>query len=313
MPRSKEMLARQRSMQEVVEETNQAAEAEAAAKADKETKPDIAKPAEVAPIDGAKEEGQVSDTAQPAEGELERAIAEKVAKRLGWVPLDEWKRDPAKHRSAEQFLEDTPKQLEAHKEQARRAAQAAEAAFEEERRQLLTTAEAKARAAVEAKDPDAAAAAVKEAAGDSPRVTAWIAAHPWFTQDPAARIVAAKATGVAHAAGLTEQEQLEAAELAVKKRFPEYFEREETSVALVREAPKEEVRLSEIKRAPAVNAPSRTTPSEKPNKEKGYGDIPQAMRQDFERHQLRKFTGRGLTTEQAQTRYAQAYWKELPA
>lgn len=262
------------------------------------------------PVDGVAEPVQLVDAAQVSEGDVERAIQEKLATKLGWTPQDQWKRDPAKWRDAAEFLEDTPRQLEAHKERARRAAQAAEAAFEDERRRVQAEAEAAVRAAADAQDPDAAAKAAKQLAansGPSARVQAWVAERSWYRDDPAARAEATKAGNVAAAAGLNEADQLEAADMAVRKRYPEYFGDETPPPQ--RQAPKD-VPLSEIRRPPAVNPPSRGVPPTPANKEKGYGDLPHSVRQDFERHLLRKFTNRGLTTEDAQARYAKSYWHD---
>lgn len=298
-----------RSLQEIVDDQpGNTVVAEPA----KEPKAATPESVQAAPLDDKVETGQSSDTAPLPEGELRRSIYEELAKPFGWAPKEEWKRDPAKWRDAEEFLKDTPKQLEAHKEQARRAAQAAEAAFEEDRRRLLSVAEAKVKAAAEAQDPDAAAAAAREVAahsGPPPQTVAWMARNAWFNQDRGAQAVAVTAIRKAEAAGLNIEEQLEAGEMAAKKRFPEYFAEE--TPATVREAPKEEVRLSEIKRPPAVNAPSRTTASEKPNKERGYADLPQVARQAYERHFERKFMSQhGLSKEDGQARYAASYWKD---
>lgn len=263
----------------------------------------------VPPLDEAEENRQSSET-QVSEGELE--MARNVAKRMGWTPKEAWKGDATRWRDAPEYLEETPRHLEEMRERAKRAAQAAEAAFEDDRRRLLAQAEAGVKAAAEAKDPEAAAAAAKQLAahsGPSPRVSSWVAERPWYREDPAARAEATKAADLAAAAGYTEAEQLEAADLAVKRRFPEYYgaSREE---APRREAPKEEVRLSEIKRPPTVNAPSRTTPTPQ-NKERGYADLPQDVRRTFEQTLQRKFTNRGDTVEQAQSRYAKSYWREI--
>lgn len=300
MARSKALLERQRSTAEMVDAIDEPA-LEAAATA--------ALPAVTAPLDDVSQEVQTSDTAEAAEGELRRSIYEELAKPFGWVPKEEWTRDVALHRDAEQFLKDTPAQLEAHKERARRAAQAAEAAFEDDRRRLLGEAEARVRQAAEAQDPEAAAAAAREVAahsGPPPQTVAWMARNTWFREDTGAQAVAVTAIKRAEAAGLSIQDQLEAGEMAAKKRFPEYFGEDSP---LRREAPKEEVRLSEIKRPPVVNPPSRTTPSTAP-KERGFTDLPQVARQSYERFFERKFMSHGLTKEEAQARYAASYWKD---
>lgn len=304
MPRSKSMLARQRSLEELVDSQpgNTPAEDTNTAAPEAPEKP---------AIDAGDEAGQLSPTVEVTEGDLKRSIYEELAKPFGWVPKEEWKRDPALHRDAETFLRDTPKELQAHKERARRAAQAAEAAFEDDRRRLRDEAEAKVRAAAEAQDPEAAAAAAREVAahsGPPPQTRAWMAANAWFDQDPDMRQIAITAIRKAEAIGLSIEDQLDAGSMAVKRRFPERFE-DEAPVVPPREAPKEEVRLSSVK-PPAVNAPIRASAADRPSKEKGFADMPQAIRQDYERHLERRFLGRGLSKEEAQTRYATAYWKD---
>ena len=306
-----------RSMKEIVDGQpgNVAADLE-------ETKVETPAPetVETPAIDAEAEAGQSSEQAtQPTEGE--RELAQRIAKRMGWAPKEEWKRDPTKWEDEFQFLDRTPTELVATRqrnaelaERAKRAAQAAEAAFEEDRRRLLAEAEAKVRAAANAKDPEAAAAAAREVAahsGPHPKTAAWIARNSWFNEDQGAQAVAVTAIRKAEAAGFSIEDQLEAGEMAARKRFPEYFGAAETTP--VREAPKEEIPLSQVRRPPVVQTPSRTTQTTRATTERGFADIPSAMRQQFEQRLQRLFTNRGLTVQQAQDRYAKSYWAENPS
>src|SRR5580704_3545528 len=109
----------------------------------------VAEPAPAQPLDANAEGGQISRTGQVSEGELELEVARKVAKRLGWTPQEEWKRDPAKWRDAPEFLEETPRHIESLRDQNKRMGQAAEAAIEEARRAALEEARAELAAATE--------------------------------------------------------------------------------------------------------------------------------------------------------------------
>lgn len=157
---------------------------------------------------------------------------EARAKRLGWVPAEEFKGDPAKHRSAEEFLDrgetllpilkrDNDKLHEGMSRLERRLAeqektfgQFAEFATKAEERayrRALTELEAKRDAAIETADvngaksaqrqidelnKDAAPKVEKSKTEDTPRVdptvTAWISENDWFDKDPALRGFALK-------------------------------------------------------------------------------------------------------------------------
>lgn len=249
------------------------------------------------------------------EGELE--LARSVAKQMGWVPLEEWTRDPAKHVDAPQFLKDTPNQVLLLRqrnaelaERAKRASQAADAILEDERHRARQEALAEARAAAEASDPDKAEAAAKKLAansGPSAAAQSWVAGREWLKSEPDAWQMALRACDQARAVGLTEAEQLVSADMALRKRFPEYYPAES---APQREAlPPEEARLSEIRRPPPVQQGTRTATGPA-TKEKGYPDLPSDIRHTFENSLLRKFTNRGVPAEQARANYAARYWAE---
>lgn len=235
-----------------------------------------------------------------SEGELE--LSRTVAKRLGWTPKEDWTRDPAKWRDAPEFLEDTPRQIETLKERLKRTGQVTSDLLEEERRKARIEAQAELRQAAEAGNADAASAAAEKLArvsGPPPETVAWIGRNAWFNDDPDAQVLAVSEINRLAAQGASIPDQLSAAEAKVRKRFPEHFE--------VREQPREEVRLSEVRRnPPSVSAGSRggvVVP-----KEKGFTDIPAGDRQQYEKHFAKRFVNQGLTAEQAQTKYARSYW-----
>lgn len=251
-------------------------------------------------IDAGGEQGQASP--EPAsEGELE--IARKVAKRLGWTPKEEWTRDPDKWRDADEFLDNTPREIDSLRERLRRAGQAAEDAIEEGRRRARAEAEAELRGAVREGDEDRAVAAadrVAKSAGPHPETVAWMSRNAWFETDPGARALAASEVERVAKSGGTIRDQLDAAEKLVRQRFPEHFGEVRT--------PERETRLSERKAPPAVTGGSRATTTAP--KEKGWSDLPREARDQATKHFIRQYQGYGLTEAQAQARYAKAYWRD---
>ena len=250
----------------------------------------------------------------------ELELAQKVAKRAGWVDLEEWTRlgrDPAKHVDAPKYLEDTPRALKNAQERARRAAQAAEAVIEAERAKAREDAQAKVRAAATAQDPDAAAEAARQLAansGPSQRTQAWMAERSFLRDDPDAFQLAQGVCNRGAAAGLSEAEQLEAADMALRKRFPEHFEFERQAPQPPPPKPNGEARLSDLKPpppAPAVQPGTRSGPAtQNGSGEKGFKELPASVRADYERHFAKRFANMGLKPEDAQKRYAASYWKE---
>jgi hypothetical protein len=257
------------------------------------------------PEDGAANEDvdnvpEVDDfrTGQVSEGELE--LARSVAKRMGWTPKEEWKRDPAKWVDAPDFLENTPRELEQAKDKLKRSAQANEAAIEEVRRQERLQALEEIR--TNAGDPEkvnAAVERVKAAEGPPPQVQAWVRDNPWFNEDPEAADYATSVSNRLAREGRPVAEQLEAARVAVMKRFPEYS-------GQARAAEPTETRLSEARRPP-VQAGSRG-PSSAP-KERGWGDLPSTARAAAAAF-VKQYQRRGLTEADAQKRYADSYWRD---
>ena len=247
---------------------------------------------------------QVDDfrTGQVSEGELD--LARSVAKRMGWTPKEEWKRDPAKWVDAPDFLENTPRELELAKDRLRRTAQATEAAIEEVRRQERLQALEEVRIAERAGDTakaDAAAERVKAAEGPPPQVQSWVRDNPWYNEDPEAADYARAITNRLAIEGRPVSEQLEAARAAVMKRFPEH-----AGQAGRREEPTE-ARLSEVRRPPPMANGSRGTGSVQ--RERGWGDLPPAVRSAAAPF-VKQYQRRGLTEADAQKRYAGSYWSD---
>ena len=250
-------------------------------------------------------EPEPSQSARSGEiDEAELAVSRSVARRLGWVPLEEWKRDPDKWSDAPAYLEETPRQIETLKERLKRTGQVTEAVAEEARLRGIQEAEGRLMQAVEAGDKDEALKAARAAQGPPPQTIAWLGRNPWFNQDPDARLLAANSMKRAELAGATIEQQLQAGEDAVKRRFPEHFEPEVE--------PQREARLSEIRTPPQVQGGSRGAVIQR-TKEKGWVDIPAGDRGQMERGVERRARAHGKSVEEVRAWTAANYWREQEA
>lgn len=213
----------------------------------------------------------------------------------------------------------------AMRERLQRTTQAAADAIEEDRRQAREAAQAEIKAAAEAQDTDRvskAADRLEQLSPPPPQTVAWMAKNTWFHSDPDAKLIATATANRLMREGRSIEDQLQAAEAIVRKRFPEHFEGpsldedfldEPSARQARREEPRQEaeVRLSDSRRVqapPAVSEGNRARVGAP--KEKGYNDIPQGDRFLFSQKLLPKYIGRGMTAEQAKTRWAGAYWRE---
>jgi hypothetical protein len=232
--------------------------------------------------------------------EAELEVARSVAKRMGWTPKEDWKRDPARWVDAPEFLEKTPTELDTLKERLRRTSQAAADAIEEERRRARIEAQNEIRSAAEAQQ-------LEKVSGPPAETVAWIARNEWFNQDPAARAVAAAVTERLHSQGKSNAEQLEAAEAEVKRRFPEYFGQAE-----VRREP-DEVKAPDVRRqapiAPQVQAGTRGSDGSR-QRVRTFADINPSDRALFDKHFRKRFEAQLGSKDAAEAKYAASYWRE---
>jgi hypothetical protein len=252
-------------------------------------------------IDTETETEQHSRSGLVSEAEIE--VARSVAKRMGWTPKEEWKRDPAKWRDAPEFLENTPNEIQSLKERQRRSAQAVESAMEETRRQARIDAQREIREAADAGEADRAVAAAERLASNSgppAQTVAWLAENPWFETDPEAQALATAVINRSFAMKMTTSEQLKTAEEAVRKRFPEHFPQPRA-----REEERE-TRLSETRRPPAVQEGNRSVNTAP--KVKTFADIPAADRNMYET-KFRRVYETKLKPDEAKAKYAAAYWR----
>lgn len=228
----------------------------------------------------------------------------RLAKELGYK--EDFEGSPDKRLEVHQYLERFPRVFEETKSRSTRAARAAAEAIEDERRRIREESIQQVRQAADPEVRVQAAQRLAEVSGPPPETQEWLTRNPWFHTDPDAQALAQRRVIEAAKRGLTIPAQLQEAEEAVRKRFPEYFPGEAVSG-------QPEQRLSDVRRSaanpPQVQQGSRVgTPQVK---EKGYADIPRVNRREFEFHLLKKFMSRGMTQAQAETQYAKSYWKEV--
>lgn len=249
-----------------------------------------------------------SVTTQEDEASPELVVSRTVARRMGWVPKEEWKRDPAKWVEADQYLENTPTEIAALKDDRRRMGNVAEAMAEEARQRGIREAEDRLKQATEKGDTDGAVAAARQMQGPPPQTVAWLTRNPWFNSDLDAQALAAAAMLRAQNSGGGIETQLAAGEDAVRKRFPEHF-----GVVARIEPQETETRLSETRMTPPqVQGGSRGGTQQRP-KEKGWGDLPSAARSQMAKAVQRAVRNHGKTEAEAQSFIARAYWSEQAA
>ena len=253
-------------------------------------------------LDDGPDIGQSSERSESSQGELD--LARSVARRMGWVPREEWSRDPDRWVDADEFLEQKPRELETLKERLKRTGQAADAAIEEAKRRAREEAEAELRQAARTGDEELAVQAarkVAQTAGPDPRTVAWIERNPWFNADPAARMVAAAICDQEARAGSTIEDQLQAAEREVRRRFPEHFSSSQADEPMT-----PNVRMSEVRRPPAVHAGTRGV-SSRAKEPPGWSDIPSGDRVQLGKF-VKKMASHNLSEADAQKRLAASYW-----
>lgn len=226
-------------------------------------------------------------------------LAESLASELGWAPKDKWRGDESEWKDARSFLRNTVevnkstrRELRATREAAERAARAAaqitERALEEQRQKLLQQRDE----AFDAFDKEAVNRIdqqIQKLPQSQPMEDPAIAEFKsrnaeWFQIDPDATAIAMNAAQRQADAGKSPAEQAQAAEAAVKRRFPEYFEEAKPA-----------------KQPAMVNTTgSRSaSPAKGP---KGFNELPAEAKRaalDFEK--------RGRATKEE---YATLYWQE---
>jgi len=236
------------------------------------------------------------------------AVYEPVARTFGWVPREEWTRDPSQWTDAKAFLEDQPRRLADMKSRIRTLGQVTERQMEEERRKAREEAERAVRDAAASQDPDRAVQAAErlaQAAGPPPETQAWLSRNPWFHNDPAAQALARTVVDREVKAGRTYSEQLAAAEAEVRKRFPEHFGGAPPDLG----EPRGETRLSDLARRepPQMAEGQRGGSSRRADKAKGWAEIPSLDREAMKPF-FKRFRSRGWEDPKIQAELAASYW-----
>ncbi len=246
------------------------------------------------------------DSSQKRTGSISEAeyeVHKSLAKKLGWVDQDEWKRDPSKWTPADQFLDKIPETISSLKESKKRIAQVADAQIAAEKQRARAEAEAELRRAIEEGDTDLAIQAAQKAAQQNtvdPRVTEWVSRNSWFNTDPVAKRLAVAITEDAAQRNLGIDEQLEIAEREIRKRFPEHFDDITERVSEKR---------YESRNPPAVQSGTRGV-SGKSRSGTTWDDIPFGDRKDLQKFVGQMLGGKNKLDEKAaQARLAKSYWE----
>lgn len=226
-------------------------------------------------------------------------LMREIAAEGGWSPKDKWKGDPEAWRDAPDFLRKNAGALKATRKQVEAVTRMAAQQVEKATADAIRDAKAMIKEAASTGDEDLAeqgAAQLELAtAKPDPEVAAFAKANPWFhpvTGEPEARAVAIAAAEKVFKLGGTVAEQVAAGEKEARKRFPELFEDGEADEPPPRRQP------------PAVEGGRRAASTGAP-RERGWADLPAAVRSSITPSYLRTF---GLTQDEA----AKAYFKENP-
>ena len=264
--------------------------------------------ADDAAVDGAVIDGQQAVADDRAEAAYQPTPYDDLAKELGWRSPDEYQGNEP-FRSAEEYIKtavkgtrSVRKDLKDMKQTLERvvktSAIATEKAVKAERERL----EAEYEARVEAGDAKGArqidreiSKLDREAANPVNYEQDFASRNPWYGKDDEATAYAVSVSQRAAASGKTPEEQLEAAEAAVRKRFPELYDEPERKTLTPR-------------KAPAVNTPTTRTASLQP-REKGFAELPEAAKRSWAQFD-KDFRSRGFKDGYPKDEYAKDYWQE---
>ncbi len=211
----------------------------------------------------------VTDDDLPQAQEAPDPVA-TLASEMGWAPKDQFKGDPEKWRDAPEFIragKDIQRSLARDLKDVRSTvenmARTSTTLFEQQMRAEREKLEAKFAAAVDDGDHTEAfkisreidsVRATPKPNGPPPEATAFAEKNAWFNSDPLARQVAIDTSDRLAKQGYSVAEQLEHAERAVRKQFPEHFPA----------PPKPQARVGEGNR------------SASPSRKQGFADMPAA-------------------------------------
>lgn len=259
--------------------------------------------ADDAAADGLDVNVQQSDADHKGEA-YEPSPYDEFAKRHGWRSPDEYNNPNTPFMSAEEYLEKSLRKTDSVRKEVKdmrktldrvvgASEKAAVRAVEMERNRL----EAEFEARVEAGDAKGARAVEREIGNlekdaASSRVNyedSFAERNPWYGKDDEATAYAVTISQREANKGKTPEEQLEAAETAVRKRFPELYDKP-------------------ARKAPEVSAPTTRTSSLKP-REKGYSDLPEEAKRAHAKLD-KEFKARGFKDGYSRDDYSRDYWQQ---
>ncbi len=254
--------------------------------------------------DGFTSSSRPEERVDPEEDGAELQVSRSVARRMGWVPLDEWKRDPSKWEDAPAFLERQPDRMNRLRATREATAATIEATMSEIRERERRAAESHLDQAIEAGDKDGARQAanrLSQVAGPPPTVQAWVSDRPWFNTHSRAKALAVATAEEAASQGRSVAQQLAAADREVQRVYPELYDDggfEEPAAP----APAEQ-RLSEVRRSnQAPHTGPSSGPVRTPPKEENYKSLPADAKMAWDKY----FKPRGVDAE----KYAKTWFAE---
>lgn len=251
-----------------------------------------------------------ADEGQQQAGAAELNEVEKLASEMGWRPEADYTGPKDKWKPAKDFIltereinRGMKGEIRTMREQIDRMASASSKQTERALKRQADELQARFAAAVESGDVAAAAKVTSElrdlerdaidAAPTRNVEQDFAARNTWYGKDDEATAYAISVCQREAAKGKSTAEQLEAVDVAIRKRFPELVGGE-----------------GKVTPKPAtVNAPGR--PPAK--REKGYSDLPPAVRDAADKYAKLFKDKHGLDPEQSKKEYASDYWSAQAA
>lgn len=256
-------------------------------------------------LTGAEEDGQETpnegEEQQGSEASDEDRIAESLASELGWSPKDKWRGAEEDWKPARDFLKTTVevnkargREIKSLNERVERIARTSTAMAERAAAEERAKWQERHQQAVEENDPKAALEASQHIQRlSAPQVEAPVQDFAsrnasWFNVDPLATQMAMNVAQIHANKGADAATQVEEAEKAIRKRFPEYFEDEKPA--------------QQPAKKPGASVPDSRSAAPAKSRTKGFADLPPEAKDaalDFEKR------GRAKKED-----YAKVYWQE---
>lgn len=198
-----------------------------------------------------------------------KALAEK----MGWSEKDKWRGNPDKWIPAEKFLENTQSVNKSLKDQLARVTKMQSQLFAKQKADMEADFERRLREATENGDADEAIKITREMkkanVDNVDHVSEFSSRNPWFNAHPKATDLAIMQAQIIANNGGDVQEQFEAAESAVRKKFPELFD-DDLDTPPSKSPPKRPETQGGQRAAAAPRGP------------KGWNEIPKTARDELE-------------------------------